>query len=433
MFVVAFFAMIAAYLLFALSACFVPTTPIRQNVANTIAKGDLEEDYPHAIVPYDSYRENCYQGCRDKSRMDNFTDALIISQAYYCDNDDLRRSVFLVPYASAERGTPNIMTDNLKNLVNGEGVVVEKNYPRYWHGSAFLMRYLLLFANYQKLRYVFYVVSSFLLLLTVLRLWRVVGMPVALAYFFALLMVNVYVMQFSIQFLPVLVITLVATLMVCDSSVDRAMLFMLTGSLTAFFDLLTTPLLTLGMPLAVALVLFEREGRAAAWFSGFKSMAALVLAWFLGFSLTWFSKWVMATLFTSENVILDGLNAFLYRSSGLDDFTRADAVVDNFNMLPLPVIIAVLSTIALMAVVRFRKSGLLTASLLVLLSAMPYLWYLLAANHSYQHWWFTYRLQAVSLMSLVSALCCLVDWDRWKVLLCKLKPVPQRKSKSGRE
>lgn len=400
--------LLAAYLLFAFVACIVPTTPVRNHVAQTLEKGDLAQDYPRAIV---ETQDNRY-------RLDNFTDALILSQAYIIDNDDYGRSMLLVPFANAEPGNVNIITDNLHRLVKGEGGVIERNYPRYWHGNAFLMRYLLQFADYLDLRLFFYIVSSLLMLAVLIQIAKKVSVCASLMCLLSLLFVNVFVTQFSIQFLPVLLITLSTMGLVCSKSLDKPLLFFVTGSVTTFFDLLTTPLLTLGMPLAVMLLLMYKE-RDNKWLSGFKTMATTAAVWSIGFFLTWFSKWVIATLFTAENVILDGFNAFLFRSGGLEDYTRSDAVVANFNMLPWTLVITILSVLAIMALVRCRKTGWKAASLLLLLGCMPYLWYFLVANHSYLHWWFTYRLQAVSLFSLLMAVCCMIDWQGWSDLLKK--------------
>ena len=400
-------ALLAAYLLFSFVACVVPTTPVRNHVAQTFDNGDFVRDYP---------REGMME---DRCRSDNFTDALILSQAYYIDNDNYRRSMLLVPYASAEPGNVNVMTENLRRLVKGESGVVEKNYPRYWHGSAFLMRFLLQFSDYLELRLFFYIVSSLLMLSVMIRVARKVSVWVSLMCLLSFLFVNVFITQFSIQFLPVLLITLSAMGLVCCNRLDKPLLFFVTGSVTSFFDILTTPLLTLGMPLALLLLLIYKE-RDDRWLSGFGTMASTSVAWSVGFFLTWFLKWVIATLFTAENVILDGFNAFLYRSGGMEDYTRGDAVVENFNMLPWPLVIALLSILVVLAIVRFNKQGWKVATLLLLLGCMPCLWYLFVANHSYLHWWFTYRLQAVTLFSILTAVGSMVDWSRWRELLSKV-------------
>lgn len=408
LYAILFPALLASYLFFAFLAAIVPTTPVRERVAFTLENGDFVLDYP---------REGILD---DKCRVDNFTDALILSQAYYIDNDNYGRSMLLVPYASAEPGNVNIMTENLRRLVKGESGVVEKNYPRYWHGSAFMMRFLLQFSDYLHMRLFFYVLSSMLLVVVLILMTRKTSVYVSLSCLLSLLVVNVFVTQFSIQFMPVLLITLSATALACSKRIDKPVVFFVVGSLTAFFDLLTTPLLTVGIPMAVMLVALYRRQPDSSWLSGFMLMLKTGFAWFLGFALTWFSKWVIATLFTDENVILDGFNAFLYRSGGIEDFTRAEAVSINFDMLPLTFLVVLLSVLVVMAVVRFNKSGWKVSVLLLIIACMPYLWYLLAANHSYQHWWFTYRLQAVTVLSLLLAVGSIVDWRRWRELLSKV-------------
>lgn len=400
-YIVVFFALIAIYLIIALAACIIPSEHIRSNIKLSL-KHDLKTDYPKAII-----NDSRYQ-------MDNFTDALILSQAYYCDRFELKRSMFLVPYSSAEPGKTNIMTDNLRNLVNNKGYVVCKEYPRYWHGSAFIMRFLLLLSDYSTIRKVFYIVSSLLLLLTLIILKQRTNLFVSAAFLLSLLTVNVFVTQFSIQFIPVLLITLISTLMLFRQKTDKRILFFITGSLTAFFDLLTTPLLTLGLPLSIMIIVLYQDYHVNEKHIFIKTTLVQSIIWSAGFVMTWLAKWCIATLFTGYNVFSDGYNAFLYRSAGLDEFSRADALTANIDMLPLPFILTIIVILLVLLLIRFNKQGLKPALVLLLISAIPYLWYFMAANHSYLHWWFTYRLQAVSILAILLSFSCLIDWKALK-------------------
>ena len=401
-YIIVLFALISIYLVIAFVACVIPSKHIRSNIELTLKNGDLQTDYPKVIIDDTRYQ------------MDNFTDALILSQAYYCDRSELKRSMLLVPYSSAEPGKTNIMTDNLRNLVYDKGNVVCKAYPRYWHGSAFIMRILLLLADYSTIRIGFYIASSLLMLLTLIILKQNTNIFISVAYLLSLLIVNIFVTQFSIQFLPVLLITLIATVMLFRQKADKRMLFFVIGSLTAFFDLLTTPLLTLCLPLSIMTIVLYHENRANEKYIYIKTAIVQSLLWSTGFALTWLSKWCIATLFTDYNVFLDGYNAVVYRSAGLDEFSRADAITANINMLPLPFILTIIGVLLILALIRFNKQGLKPASVLLLISAIPYLWYFLAANHSYLHWWFTYRLQAVSILAIILSLSCLIDWKALK-------------------
>ena len=54
---------------------------------------------------------------------------------------------------------------------------------------------------------------------------------------------------------------------------------------------------------------------------------------------------------------------------------------------------------------RFRLPDWKQAGLYLLVAFAPYIWYLVLSNHSYVHFWFTYRLQAVSITAILLLVC----------------------------
>ena len=82
---VLFAALLAAYLLFAVGSYWVPQAPVEHHVVKTLERGDLADDQPRAFLP------------RLQCRMDNYTDALILNQAYTLRSKDLIDGIMLVP------------------------------------------------------------------------------------------------------------------------------------------------------------------------------------------------------------------------------------------------------------------------------------------------------------------------------------------------
>ena len=294
-----------------------------------------------------------------------------------------------------------------------------KKYGRYWHGSTFLMRYLLLAWSYDSIRMLFYILSSLLILFTLLRMHNKTGTWTAAVTLLAFTMIYGYVMQFSIQIMPVLVLSLAGILLMLDEKRDKMVGCFVIGSLTAYFDLLTTPLLTIGIPL-IAWILVHREDKQSLGKSMLE-MLKLAAIWGLAFTLTWGLKWILATLTTDANIWADAMQNVAHRSNYIEDYTRLDAIIINFNLLSTKYILfTAIVMLALMAF-RFRREGWRPALLLLLISLVPYLWYFVVANHSYEHFWFTYRLQLVSILALFGAIGCLTDWKKLKFENLKLK------------
>lgn len=77
-----FAALIAAYLLFGAGAYLMPDSAVQKHVQRTLANGDMNEDQPRAILPQ-----------MLQTRMDNYTDAIILNQAYVMRQEGFKSGV----------------------------------------------------------------------------------------------------------------------------------------------------------------------------------------------------------------------------------------------------------------------------------------------------------------------------------------------------
>ncbi|HAH57516.1 MAG TPA: hypothetical protein DCL86_05165, partial [Bacteroidales bacterium] len=60
----------------------------------------------------------------------------------------------------------------------------------------------------------------------------------------------------------------------------------------------------------------------------------------------------------------------------------------------------------------FNKQGFSKAILFLVVAVLPYIWFFGAANHSFVHYWFTYRIQAITISGVLLAFYSLVDWGK---------------------
>lgn len=133
---IAFPILIASYLLFMLLGCLMPDKSVQRNIARSLPTFMHQGDYPYAIFEK--------PGCK----MDNFTDALIFNITYNISRDSLKTSLFLNPYKQSDI----YMNVNLETAINRHPCQTV-HYARYWHGSSFLMRFLLLLGDYEHIRF----------------------------------------------------------------------------------------------------------------------------------------------------------------------------------------------------------------------------------------------------------------------------------------
>ena len=186
--------LLAAYLFFAAGSYLVPQSAVERHVVRTIECGDLASDKPRAFLP------------RLQCRMDNYTDALILNQAYTLRSESLVDGIMLLPRLTCER----LPFEELRVVVGMDtvGTVSTATYARYWHGNTFLARYLLFFWDYPTIRMLLYILSSLLMLCCGVLLWRRRGWQLAVAVGLGLLCTYVFMMQFSLQLSMVLFIAL---------------------------------------------------------------------------------------------------------------------------------------------------------------------------------------------------------------------------------
>lgn len=398
---IAFFALIVIYLLFAFSAVYLPDGRIKRSVEKSVEMGDIKTDYPRAIVN----KEVC--------RMDTYTDALILNEIYYSSKQDPVNTIMMVP----SLGDENSQTEWLQKAVKGNVEPVH-NYPRYWHGTTWLTRWIMLFCGrYANLQLILFYSSSIALFLLFFFLCKKKKTVLAAALFVSMLLLKCYSAQFSLHLYPVFLIAVVAaTFFLFIKSHDKQLMLMfVTGSLTAFFDLMTTPLLTLGIPLLV--FLSGKDIQKEQLFPIMKQIFFLSLLWGIGFAFTWAAKWVIATWITGTDVIADAIDTSLYRVNGeipyMENYTVWDALYANLSKCPLGLILAAVVALVSMTCFAFNKKGIKMAVAYSIVALFPIIWYVVISNHSAVHCWFTYRLLIVTVAGVMMAVTSLINWDRF--------------------
>ena len=305
------------------------------------------------------------------------------------------------------------------------------SYARYWHGYVVILRPLFMFGTIILVRYLEMFILGILLCLVFSEIHKKIGLCAAVSFLVSLVAVYFYVVPLSTQHAPNFIIMLAACLFLLRhaaslSDKNLAVFFFLIGMFTNFFDLLTTPLLTVGMPAAV---LFSLElqapqfGRSA---PSVKRLIRFVFYWGVGYALCWAAKWVLATVVLKENIIADAISQAVYRTVGganseggpQTDTNPFHVILQNLRQLvpdEPPSVTAksvyILAGTAFTAYVGYlwisrRKGGYRRVAFsqlapFLLLAVSPFVWYSVLANHSGLHDWFTYRIMALTIFSLL--------------------------------
>ncbi len=365
----------------------IPNAQVRTNMERSMALLDWEGGYPRVFSP------------TDYSVMDSVMDTDMIAKALAAQEDS-ERGAF---YAGM-------------NL---------SGYTRYWHGYQVMLRPALRFFQYHEIRML--MGTALLLLLTALLclVGRRAGAKVALALTLSLCMTNFFIVPMSMQFSNmhfVMVLACLAALRAASrgwSAHRMSLLFFAVGACAAFLDLLTTPLITLGMPLL--LLLWLRAGLPDSSLGGeLAFVAGRSAAWGCGYSATFAFKWVLGTLVTGKDIVADALYQVGFRINGSGDsvFTIPEVLHKNLRgilsprleaFLPLIGGLILLALIAALLLDRPARARFARALPMLLVAAFPYAWYAVLRNHSGIHYWFTFRAQMITVMALACAVLFVVD------------------------
>lgn len=402
--IVLFVIAIAAYSLLSLLSAAFPNSLIEKNVAVSLKILEEEGTYPK------------YFFNSSAARLDNFTDTLMVSST---------------------------LTDPSQSVVENAMVIHQR--VQYWQGYLIFLKPLLVFLNLYQIRYLTYISYFLLFIVSAMLLYKKVDIPSAIAYSIAVISSNVLFTSVSLQFIGVyyvMFLSVIVLLFLKDYLLQHfqaaLLLFLLIGSFTCFIDFLTVPLITLGIPLLLFIVL-RLKGPFCKRIEQFFQTILLSVFWAAGYSLTFICKWVIASLLLQRNAISEALDQLLFRVNGSEELvvSRTEMLLANlqnivgFNCFSLTEIAgAVILLLVLLGLFcfLFRKKALpccktllkqnaFSYLLILMVGLYPYMWYLVFANHSQIHFWFTYRSQLVTVFSLFYLLCSFLYCG-----ICAVKP-----------
>lgn len=379
-----------------LAAYALPGAPVRAHVYTSAQLVAQEGLYPE------------YFGIK-LFQMDNYTDTIMLFEAATADETDPLTAMMTNTAYNVDNF--ETLADDLQAYLTGDDTVTLTpfSYARYWHGYLIWVRPLLCVTGYSGVRVVQYIALFVLLAAVLSRLRRRCGLRAAVWFALSQLAVTVFWVPHQIQYFTCFAIAYAGCVWVLGKprrSDTLCLALLVLGAVTAFCDLLVTPVITLGLPLACWLLEPQQRLRAG------KAQCALAaggcLCWGVGYSLCWASKWVLAGLVTGQNVIADALHQAGVRTAA-DTWHGMELTWGNIlrfiystlqaHGLLLP-LLAVLLLAALLFAFSVRSRAALGRAMPLLLAALlPLLWFAALRTHSIQHGWFTWRALGLTLFA----------------------------------
>ena len=418
-----------------------PRGPIKRHLAESIPQLEAEGTAYRPFFDIPSYQ------------LDGFTDPLMLNVALGRPGESALRAgledVFaLPPNTSASQLSGSWAT--LPQLKAGLADQYSNAFPyaRYWHGYLLLLRPALVVLTYPAIRFVNMFLFAAAALGTALLLARRFGGRLAFAFVLALLWVSALIIPMSLQFTSVFMLAMLASIVVLafgDKSWFRRWdleVFLVIGMLTAFFDLFTAPLVTLGLPLLMLLLVLESVHEEYGMRSGVVETVKLGAVWSVGYAFSWASKWFIGSAVLGWSVLTNALSDFKFwtttsapifqgsvasaRAHSLGPLGANLAMLvplfglgDNLAGLQTETVVATVAlafavvAVVLVLALRFHKPWARWTRQVPLLAvaALPYIWYALWHTPSTQHFWFNYRSQVITLFAILAFLLLNTDYD----------------------
>lgn len=307
------------------------------------------------------------------------------------------------------------------------GYAANTDYTRYWHGTAGLMRILHQFTDLHGIK----VMGMLCLILLILRTLRVLiaggHWDLGLCLLVSLLWVQIWNLRLSVEYLPCFLIcfALCPAFLRLEKRGDffLKLLAIVSGTLTAFFDFLTTETVTILLPLILVTAIRSRECRLGSPKRVMKMLLHCGICWMLAYLGTFVVKWSAVSLATGENHFLAAMNSVDQRVSGVvteGSVNQAPGMLmaiganltvlfEGTSRIQYRQVMLSLTAIAMVLLVvyrlyRVRQKPRPGSFFLLMLGSVVLLRYSFLANHSYLHSFFTYRALASTILAVLSAL-----------------------------
>ncbi|MDR2646768.1 MAG: hypothetical protein LBB67_01380 [Oscillospiraceae bacterium] len=306
------------------------------------------------------------------------------------------------------------------------------SYARYWHGYQAYLRPLLVFMSLTSMRglnaFFLFAMVGLLMGLIAKRLNTVF----AVCFGASLAMAGFQIVPLSFQFSSVFFVMLIASvllLLLYDKPWFRArigMFFFCVGAVTVFLDLLTAPIVSLGVPLILLLLLQMRDQT-----DPLKSSLHIVtksVAWGAGYVSLWFSKWLIASVALGRNEIRISIEQIFFRTgTSAQGYINIDAgetaslqtwgdfaSLNRFDALGLafstwlndehvPIFVTALVLLCFAALwSKYARDAIPNALILLVTALIPMAWLVLLGQHTAFHFYFSYRNLLVAGFALFS-------------------------------
>lgn len=401
--------LIAGILLGFAALCLVHLLPVERMHQKVLEGRDAINAHAQTIPGYVS------------TSIDNYTDSIMLNEAICPVDAPLIERVIYNYQVNYYRQYEQ--QENLLRYLNGEEGYGYQGYTHYWGGHQVILKLLLLAFDYADILIINMIIQTLLVVFIAVGLYKTGKKNFILPFLVALISVMPMTIAVCLQFCDVYYILLVGSALIVwryDKIKKEKMhfLFLILGMCTSYFDFLTYPFASLGIPLVLFLVYIDKEQLRKKLFH----VILCSILWCAGYVGMWSGKWLLGSILLPEaGSLSEALKSIAYRGSnraGGMVLTTFDVILENLYVyLKWPSIVLIGSTaIFLLWQIIIKKSinkkAIISCIPYILISFYPVGWYMLAKNHSYEHAFMAYRELMITTFAGLCMLASFIDKER---------------------
>lgn len=404
---------------------FMATGCIKKSAIEQSCRESAEFFYEKELFPYVIEEQF-------NTRQDNYADAILVNIMYHISQEDLFSSLIRAAYYRPEMEDVNVSFWESMQETKEPNV----EYFRYWHGSMVLLRPLFVFTGIEGTR-IFLGTLLFLLTAWVaICLWKQKAKALSVCYLLGNVVIQTWMCGLCIEyittFLVMNAVSLLSILFFTRRKSTKLLyerlyrLLAAAGVCTCFVDFLTTETVTVTLPLLLLLVLRYEKQELEEWKTEIIRLVKGGIAWGCGYAFMFVLKWLLSALvlgwdafgsalasageringttylgntnLDEEASVMQRFFGALFHNQGMLFPFRKDLTMGTAMICFLGVIFVCFCIVYLF---RTRNFSGKMIGLCCILGAVPYLRYSVLENHSYMHYFFTYRAQLVTVVALL--------------------------------
>ncbi len=351
--------------------------------------------------------------------LDNFTDSIMLLTAEYPGDEsafDKAINAYMFNHVGAGGPVESYVDFHSGSQNIAQSEIITTAYAKYWHGYQLFLRPLISMMNYDLIRKLNTAVQFFLVIIVLLLMKRRAE-ECTFPFAIMLLFMAPTAIGRSLQYSSVYYVMLIVILLILWNPGNRLndgniiYLFLLSGVMTVYLDLLTAPTISLTAPLCVYCVLRRDDlsGKDA-----LKMVIKCSFFWAAGYAGMWIGKWILAVIGAGPDFFNELLGSMKYRlsSTSTTQVTRAGTLRLNLEYLFQNKFVALFALIYALIMTaadfherkKLTKHTLFSAGVLFAISIVPVAWIVILSNHSNIHAYFTYRTLCPAVFCMLTAL-----------------------------